>query len=209
MPVSRRMKPKFRERNRKRKEQKKQRSHKYMYNNTVFASMLEVAWAAFFDKMGIEWEYEPRLIFLNNGQPYPPDFYLPAYRVYVECKGVEGGSWKDPRLSDKLEQTVEKTAHPVLLLQGSPQRAILNVGRDTGISAFLPSPIGVFVASDMTIAKCKICKKLVFFRTSPNRVTLAPCHCGSSWPAELEAYSATEIEEFIRKSLNDDDFGVF
>src|SRR4051794_27080728 len=58
-----------------------------VYNGIVFRSMLEVRWAIFFDRLGIEWRYEPEL-FACEGIRYLPDFWLPRYRSFVEIKPV-------------------------------------------------------------------------------------------------------------------------
>lgn len=52
------------------------------YRGTLFRSRLEAKWAAFFDGMGWEWEYEP-----FDGDRYIPDFVLlGAKPVLVEVK---------------------------------------------------------------------------------------------------------------------------
>lgn len=56
-----------------------------IYNGYKFRSRLEARWAVFFDKAGIEYEYEPEG-FDIGGVWYLPDFYLPWYNCYVEIK---------------------------------------------------------------------------------------------------------------------------
>ena len=56
------------------------------YNGYRFRSRLEARWAVFFDSYGIEYEYELEGFELGNGLRYLPDFYLPAFNVYVEIK---------------------------------------------------------------------------------------------------------------------------
>src|SRR5262245_31507408 len=55
-----------------------------------FAHPAERALAGEFDRLGIEWEYEPRTFVLErrNGrvvEACTPDFYLPHLDVYLEC----------------------------------------------------------------------------------------------------------------------------
>jgi hypothetical protein len=57
---------------------------KTLYNGIKFRSRLEAKWAAFFDLLGWEWEYEP---FDLNG--WIPDFLLKHGRVLVEVKPVD------------------------------------------------------------------------------------------------------------------------
>lgn len=55
-----------------------------VFKGTEYRSRLEIIWAAFFDHMGIEFEYEPRRYDLPSGS-YLPDFFLKNVR-YVETK---------------------------------------------------------------------------------------------------------------------------
>ena len=60
-------------------------------------SWWEVAFAEWLDRSGIDWQYEPRRFYLSNGA-YIPDFYIPAWRCFVEVKGFEA-----PRFKGKIE----------------------------------------------------------------------------------------------------------
>lgn len=56
------------------------------YRGVVFRSRLEARWAAYFDLLGLPWQYEPKAFRLPSGT-YLPDFYLPApYDFFVEVK---------------------------------------------------------------------------------------------------------------------------
>jgi hypothetical protein len=63
------------------------RSVRTQYRNVWFASTLEADWAATFDALNWQWEYEPEAVRLPNGQAYRPDFRLPVQRVWAEVKG--------------------------------------------------------------------------------------------------------------------------
>ncbi len=56
------------------------------YKGYLFRSRLEARWAVFFDACGIEWEYEPEGLMLNDGTCYLPDFYLSDFNCYFEVK---------------------------------------------------------------------------------------------------------------------------
>jgi len=56
------------------------------YRGHRFRSRLEAKWAVFFDDMRIEWRYEPEGFVMKNGVCYLPDFFLPAFDMYVEVK---------------------------------------------------------------------------------------------------------------------------
>lgn len=55
------------------------------YNGNYFRSRLEAKWAFFFDELKIDYKYEPEG-YNVNGVMYLPDFYLPKYNCYCECK---------------------------------------------------------------------------------------------------------------------------
>ena len=57
-----------------------------IYNGYKFRSRLEARWAVFFDKVGVEYEYEMEGFSLPNGKNYLPDFYIPSMDLYVEVK---------------------------------------------------------------------------------------------------------------------------
>lgn len=60
------------------------------YAGCRFRSRLEARWAVFFDRLGIEWLYEPESYTVGPfgaRRGYVPDFYLPRWGVWVEVKG--------------------------------------------------------------------------------------------------------------------------
>lgn len=56
------------------------------YRGYFFRSRLEARWAVFFDKLGIEWQYEPEGFELGSAGRYLPDFYVPDLGAWVEVK---------------------------------------------------------------------------------------------------------------------------
>lgn len=60
-----------------------------IYGGCRFRSRLEARWAVFFDKLGIQWQYEPEGYKLSSGQSYLPDFWLPPLDCWFEVKGPE------------------------------------------------------------------------------------------------------------------------
>lgn len=61
------------------------------YKGVPMRSRLEATWAAYLDRLGLPWEYEPRCFANERGQ-YLPDFYVLTGRseVYLEVKGLLG-----------------------------------------------------------------------------------------------------------------------
>ncbi|MDQ2874401.1 MAG: hypothetical protein M3Y33_06190 [Actinomycetota bacterium] len=64
-----------------------QNARETWYGSTRFRSALESDWAATLHSLGIEWQYEPKLIDLPSGQLYLPDFWLPEIGTWIEVKG--------------------------------------------------------------------------------------------------------------------------
>lgn len=57
------------------------------YKGYRFRSRLEARWAVFFDKVGLEWVYEPEGFDLGDAGWYLPDFRIPEWRdTYIEVK---------------------------------------------------------------------------------------------------------------------------
>lgn len=71
------------------------------YNGYWFRSRLEARWAVFFDKAGIQYQYETQG-FTDGDNSYLPDFYLPDYDTYVEVKGDENRYHNDIRKMCKI-----------------------------------------------------------------------------------------------------------
>ena len=61
------------------------------YNGYRFRSRIEARWAVFFDKMGIEYQYEPEGFDFGEVY-YLPDFYLPKQKLWIEIKAEEPNS---------------------------------------------------------------------------------------------------------------------
>lgn len=61
-----------------------------VYGTTTFRSRTEAKYAVLFDKLGIEYEYEPEGFELSDGTKYLPDFYIPAWDQWLEVKGHMG-----------------------------------------------------------------------------------------------------------------------
>jgi hypothetical protein len=56
------------------------------YRGYRFRSRLEARWAVCFDALAIKWEYEKEGFETDAGY-YLPDFWLPAYGIWIEIKG--------------------------------------------------------------------------------------------------------------------------
>lgn len=82
------------------------------YNNHLFRSRLEARWAVYFDKLAVDWVYEPEGYELPSGR-YLPDFLLPDFGIYIEVKPLPE---KDTRWLDFVK-LIQK---PMMILIGLP-----------------------------------------------------------------------------------------
>lgn len=94
------------------------------YNGYRFRSRLEARWAVFFDTAGIPYEYEPEGFELDDGTKYLPDFYLPAFELYVEIKPTVSGplcrSEQVKGWEDKCRRFRDSTGKAILIKYGDP-----------------------------------------------------------------------------------------
>ena len=72
------------------------------FRETLYRSKLEASWALWWRLHGIEAQYEPITVTLENGEIYTPDFFLPEYKIWVECKSA--GAWKN--LREEVERKI-------------------------------------------------------------------------------------------------------
>lgn len=94
------------------------------YKGYKFRSRLEARWAIFFDRLGIEWQYEREGYDLGELGYYLPDFWLPYTMwglpaqsgYFVEIKGQE------PTAEEiaKLKALAAGTGHSSWLFAGEP-----------------------------------------------------------------------------------------
>jgi hypothetical protein len=82
------------------------------YAGCRFRSRLEARWAVFFDKLGVEWQYEPQG-YVVNGKPYLPDFLLPKLQALVEVKG--DAEQLDLELLSSLPASMDGVHHVLVL----------------------------------------------------------------------------------------------
>lgn len=77
------------------------------YNDIWMRSSWEVNFAQYCDKKNIKWQYESKTFDLGN-TTYTPDFYLPAYDMYVEIKGYfRNNAKRKMTLFKKLYKDIE------------------------------------------------------------------------------------------------------
>lgn len=86
------------------------------FRGVKYRSRTEARWAVFFSALGVDAVYEPEGYELDDGTCYLPDFFIPAWDIYMEIKG------KEPSIEEKRKcQSLCKGAHkPVLIMSGGP-----------------------------------------------------------------------------------------
>jgi len=75
-------------------------------------STWEVAYGHYLDEQGIEWLYEPTC-FVASYFSYTPDFWIPAWKTFVEIKGHI-----DEKITEKLRVFRHHYGAPFKLLMG-------------------------------------------------------------------------------------------
>lgn len=89
------------------------------YNGYTFRSRLEARWAVFFDKAGIQYQYEPQG-FTDNVEMYLPDFYLSQWDTYAEVKGDEERYHNDLNKIYKIIKGKKSPIRRLLILGNIP-----------------------------------------------------------------------------------------
>ena len=82
-----------------------------IYNGYRFRSRLEARWAVFFDAIGINYEYEPDGVLVENGEYYLPDFYLPQFHCYFEVKRAPQVINRGSLPYDEFSEAIKKTRY--------------------------------------------------------------------------------------------------
>ena len=85
------------------------------YNGYRFRSRLEARWAVFFDKLGIDYEYEIEGYEVANGVWYLPDFHLESGWIEVKHKNDT-----DIEATEKMGLLVSGLREPGVIVYGDP-----------------------------------------------------------------------------------------
>jgi hypothetical protein len=94
-----------------------------IYRGHRFRSRLEARWAVFFDTIRLPYTYEAEGYDLD-GTWYHPDFWVPAWRSFVEIKPVPPSSGE----IEKCRKLATASRNRVLLFVGTPWEGEYKVG---------------------------------------------------------------------------------
>jgi hypothetical protein len=145
------------------------------YQGYLFRSRLEARWALWFDRLGIEFWYEPERVAIPTRNGYLPDFHLPEVG-WIEVKGPEPTdedrmkayllslelAFDDP---ENLDYSVEN-AEPVYILYGSIPYPYPKEGNMIAYGANLdldadPDPEDTYDGiSGLCWQQCPVCKRI-------------------------------------------------
>jgi hypothetical protein len=92
---------------------------KYIYANINMRSSWEVEYAKLLDRLDVKWEYESKQFDLGELGIYVPDFYIPAWDVYVEIKG-----WKSETGMTKFKKFKEMKGWRAVLIDEAKMKEI-------------------------------------------------------------------------------------
>ena len=79
------------------------------YRGIEFRSRFESEVAMLLDKMGLEWQYEPKSFLLPGGH-YMPDFFVPSLYLWVESRGYDNKDWQIEQFSEHIKTIGERYA---------------------------------------------------------------------------------------------------
>jgi hypothetical protein len=92
---------------------------KFVHAGVNMRSSWEVEYAKLLDSLETKWEYESKEIDLGELGIYVPDFYIPAWDVYVEIKG-----WKSETGMDKFNKFKEMKGWRAVLIDEAKMKEI-------------------------------------------------------------------------------------
>lgn len=155
------------------------------YNGYRFRSRLEARWALFFDKAGIQYEYELEGFELSEGVRYLPDFYLPEYLIYVEVKPEHAIAFafdKDAVLkNEKDENKIRKFASEALtagqslfVTNGDPYNTLYHWGIVLTKVVCVKLVAEALEIEDVKVENCGDCKNCQEIFNSVMRGVLIP-----------------------------------
>lgn len=115
------------------------------YKGITFRSQTEARWAVFFDRLGVEYLYEPEKIELSTGQIYIPDFYIKDFNAYFEVKPADDRIVSDECYKARL-LAHDRPKQRVWLAIGAPAARTPNIlvlerwNKETPIELILAQP---------------------------------------------------------------------
>jgi len=92
------------------------------YKGYRFRSRLEARWAVFFDRLELDWQYEPEGFYTPAGT-YLPDFFLPQLNLWIEVKSENSKESKD-ETNAKLLGVVAQTKARGIVVRGDPYLSV-------------------------------------------------------------------------------------
>lgn len=156
------------------------------YRGHVMRSRLEARWAAFFDVLGLPWDYEPQGYELD-GLRYLPDFWLPT----VRSRGVSGGIYfevKPEAPTEAEERKARMLAHvrqrPVLIAGRAPRH-----GEFEALNEYAEGPHGTWEDDGLSFGRCALCDAVSISRYVRDQQCTA-CTLGLFDPYELTLQAA-------------------
>lgn len=96
------------------------------FKGVSYRSRTEARWAVFFDRLGVDFEYEPTQFKLRDGRLYTPDFYVSDFETYVEVK-PDNEEIILEEAGKALSLYEEKHAESVWLAMGPPSPDIPSI----------------------------------------------------------------------------------
>lgn len=170
------------------------------FSGRVFRSRLEATWAAFFDSLGWQWEYEP---FDLNG--WFPDFLICGTEepILVEVKPIATfdtarENITDATLANKLECAAKATGQTLLICGCGPVKCDIHYQPTT------KSSIVGWLAENyrpQDVGNASYCWQQALLLNTDNQIGLTACNM--STPTELIWNKMDRAHAMTSKSIND------
>ena len=107
------------------------------YNGMTFRSRFESEAAMLLDKLGLQWEYEPKSFLLPGGH-YMPDFFIPTLKTWVEVRGYDGKDWQ----IDQFKEHIKDSDQSYVVLKSG---GVTRVANSSGSVVFNKRVVGATV----------------------------------------------------------------
>ena len=169
------------------------------YGGYLFRSKVEAQWAWSFDRLGVQYVYEPDTyqVILDPAKAkttsYIPDFEVPRWNAFVEIKYV----LDEPDLDAcrKCAALAKSTGKDVYLFFRPPWEQVVDKGRKVPVSGYrYAARTGAFEPS-YQLTECPHCKAV---DVAPfGRLAALRCPCVQAHP-DLRHHDAKRIVEAVR-----------
>lgn len=158
-----------------------------VYKGYRFRSRLEARWAVFFDTLGVEWEYEPEGFELGRAGRYLPDFWLPAFNMWLEIKPAAPPHDDMVKLAAfaRAMRSGDDGQPSVFLMMGQPWPGAYDM------CAFAPTGLPYY--RKLAWMQCRRCDGFNLCEEDAVEMAVGPHTCGDRWKGSMPLELSTRL----------------